>query len=672
MTFGPNGPTLGSLQLTDRTHQAFPDPVTGLFPPDGNILNPFLHLRFSAWITPPSGTPSGPFLVPGFFAGDGSQGNAPGGDIGAGAVWKLRFAPDHRQGAWTIQFVLDYGLGTVPGVSSFDGRPINVSEQQVFTSAPQMNGVLWTSTLSFRSLRYNPQAQGHYARGFIRSDPALGRYLRYSCPYVPIESQYFVKTGTNSPENLFGYREFHHADKDPRYVMNPAAMQAALDAAYPNAGYKVDGAGTGAWHGYDVEPEGNIHDPLSHANNDWAGPEWITTVVTDLPNGQRTLTPINGSQGFQAGHGIIGAINYLGGQGVTSVYLIPMNLGGDGRDTYPFVEVDPADLDVITFAPTEPRYLFNYSIKRLQEWNIVVQHAMTKGIYVQFQLHETEGANLDWLGFNWNTTARYAEMEPLPAPPPAANQISPLRNLTHARRLYLKQMVAHFGHHPAIQWTLCEENYTEPGQFNGLGNPVPIDFTIPQLEAMATWIERWDSLHDHPVSVHAHGWDNFLYDRIVGTSTHAWLDVTSEYIYAGEPNADLINSPAGPDLGPASDPHFYDKETEDLRTRLAAVPGTSGKRVAISIDEPGEWKYGLSGTNDNATNFGSAFYAATLMSSPEGRRQLALYDVLLSGGSIDHYAGYGMALDGFQTVAGAPYVTCNPHIPGVHWTGQGQ
>ena len=42
------------------------------------------------------------------------------------------------------------------------------------------------------------------------------------------------------------------------------------------------------------------------------------------------------------------------------------------------------------------------------------------------------------------------------------------------------------------------------------------------------------------------------------------------------------------------------------------------------------------------------------MSSPEGRRQLVLYDVLFSGGSIEHYAGYGMELDGFDNTPPNP------------------
>jgi hypothetical protein len=32
---------------------------------------------------------------------------------------------------------------------------------------------------------------------------------------------------------------------------------------------------------------------------------------------------------------LIGVLNYLASQGANSTYLLPMNIGGDGRDTSP-------------------------------------------------------------------------------------------------------------------------------------------------------------------------------------------------------------------------------------------------------------------------------------------------------------------------------------------------
>lgn len=111
-----------------------------------------------------------------------------------------------------------------------------------------------------------------------------------------------------------------------------------------------------------------------------------------------------------AGHGIIGALKYLSNQGMNSIYVIPMNLGGDARDTHPFAEVDPRDfLWVPNFLPTSngnapfrPEDVFHYSIRRMDEWNTVVQYAMGRGILVQFQLHEQEFANLNWLAYDYD------------------------------------------------------------------------------------------------------------------------------------------------------------------------------------------------------------------------------------------------------------------------------
>lgn len=85
----------------------------------------------------------------------------------------------------------------------------------------------------------------------------------------------------------------------------------------------------------------------------------------------------------------------------------------------------------------------------------------------------------------------------------------------------------------------------------------------------------------------------------------------------------------------------------DPRTSLL---GTFGDRVVVAVDEPGEWKFGASGTNDQAT-VGVVQGSPTFMSSPEAKRRGALYDILFSGGNLEWYFGYGMEMDGFDSAA---------------------
>jgi len=84
--------------------------------------------------------------------------------------------------------------------------------------------------------------------------------------------------------------------------------------------------------------------------------------------------------------GIIGAVNYLASEGVNSMYFLLMNLGGDGRDTYPF-----------TGASGSPFDNTHYDISKLAQWNTVLEHMQSKGIAAHLVLGEQEEGNKTWL-----------------------------------------------------------------------------------------------------------------------------------------------------------------------------------------------------------------------------------------------------------------------------------
>ncbi|MEZ6016960.1 MAG: hypothetical protein R3F49_17715 [Planctomycetota bacterium] len=567
------------------------------------------------------------------------------GDIGGGAFWKLRFTPDERSGYWNFVFLLEYDhASTPPGPINVMDTPVPASPWVSGTSGPLVPGVLWAQSYAFKSLPVNPNAEGHHGRGFIRSEsPTAGtsRYLKYSWPGLAVRKQYFLKIGVNSPENWFGYRDFYKSGKDLRYEMNPLAAA----TAYPNGSNA--GPGSGAWHSFSSPSVGTVHVGGPHNTMDWQnGPDWDTTRSTvdlDLVTGFLTEAL---DDNRSAGRGIIGAIRYLSSQGLNSMYVEPMNLGGDGRDTHPFAAIDLADLGYAATGPATPRSVFNYSIRRAREWNIVLAFAMLKGMLVQFQLHEHEQANLGWLDYDWD-----------PATGDAVTAGIVPHSLTHARRLYLKQMIAHFGCHTGIQWNLCEEN------------AVAAQFAVAQLRAMADWIMLWDGYHDHPIAVHSNGNSWNLYKLIVDDLnanpptppagvTYAswryrpWLDVTSYYIYDDAPQVLGDIAPTGPQGNTPGHPgwqHNFDEGTERLRSELSLL-GTFGDRVVVAVDEPGEWKFGASGTNDQAT-VGVVQGSPTFMSSPEAKRRGALYDILFSGGNLEWYFGYGMEMDGFDSAA---------------------
>ena len=55
--------------------------------------------------------------------------------------------------------------------------------------------------------------------------------------------------------------------------------------------------------------------------------------------------------------------------------LMPYNGGGDGDNVWPFVDRDDK---------------FHYDVSKLDQWQIVFDHAQAKGIYLHFKLQEQE------------------------------------------------------------------------------------------------------------------------------------------------------------------------------------------------------------------------------------------------------------------------------------------
>jgi hypothetical protein len=151
------------------------------------------------------------------------------------------------------------------------------------------------------------------------------------------------------------------------------------------------------------------------------------------------------------GKGLVGALNYLAGAGANSVSFLTYNAGGDGDDVWPFVERDDK---------------LHYDVSKLDQWRIVLDHAQQLGLYLHFKLQETENDD-DVLG---DTAALV---------PTALDG----GELGVERKLYLRELIARFGHELALNWNLGEENSQ----------------TTAQQRAMAAYIRDTDPYRHHIV-----------------------------------------------------------------------------------------------------------------------------------------------------------------------------
>jgi hypothetical protein len=79
--------------------------------------------------------------------------------------------------------------------------------------------------------------------------------------------------------------------------------------------------------------------------------------------------------GKDKGKALIGAINYLSAKGMNAMSFIPYNAGGDGDNAWPFVDRDDK---------------FHYDVSKLDQWQVVFDHAQAKGVYLHFKLQEQE------------------------------------------------------------------------------------------------------------------------------------------------------------------------------------------------------------------------------------------------------------------------------------------
>jgi hypothetical protein len=214
--------------------------------------------------------------------------------------------------------------------------------------------------------------------------------------------EFFLKGGADSPENFLGYREF--------------------DGTY-YGGNNTNRSG-------EASPNEGLHLYEPHIK-DWkeGDPQW--------KNGK--------------GKGIIGAINYLASKGMNSIYFLTLNILGDGEDVWPYTD-------------RNERYRFDCS--KLDQWEIVFEHAGKKGIMLHFVLQETENETLLDCGY-----------------------------LDVQSKLYLRELIARFSHHPAIIWNLGEEHH--PTEWSPYGQ------TYNDTRLMADFIRDLDPYNNFIV-VHTH------------------------------------------------------------------------------------------------------------------------------------------------------------------------
>lgn len=330
----------------------------------------------------------------------------------------------------------------VPGFFNGDGKGEGNGNVWAVRFTPDQDG-RWTYLASFRrgkniavdvnSTAGSPAAFDGKSGSFVvlPLDPNAPGLLKWGrLEYVGghylkfVDGPYWIKGGTDSPEDFLSYEDFDNT---------------------PNAGHLYQ-AHVADWQ------EGD--------------PVW---------NGDK-------------GKAIIGLLNYLASQHVNSIYFLTQNIGGDGKNVWPFAgDIEPdgsPDNDNI-----------HYDVSKLHQWNIVFNHAQKKGIFLHFVLNEAEEMNKRELD----------EAE-----------------LGIERKLYYRELIARFGHHNALQWNLSEEY------------DLYLDFSPKRIREFAQYIIDVDP-YNHPITVHNEGrdpdpnWLPFLGDKRFSSTSFQFFEGNAKW-----------------------------------------------------------------------------------------------------------------------------------------------
>jgi len=311
----------------------------------------------------------------------------------------------------------------------------------------------------------------------------------------------WIKNGADSPENFLAYDGF---DQTSRF---------SLKAEFREG---------------EANPRESLHTYTSHVD-DWeeGNPLWQT----------------------DKGKGIIGALNYLQSVGVNSVYMLTMNILGDGKDVWPYTDYNE-------------RYRFDCS--KLDQWELVFDHMEQLGIMAHFVLQETENECLLDIG---QTGVQ--------------------------RRIYLREMIARFGHHLALTWNLGEEN--------GPAHWTPIGQTDEMRKDMASYLKKVNP-YPNIVVLHTHSNDGGQDEVLTPLLGFADLDGPSMQ----------IGNPA---------------RVHERILKWVTESEQAGKRWMVNLDEIGPaWKGAMPDSHD---------------ASHDTIRDKCLWGTLLAGGTgAEWYFGY--------------------------------
>ncbi|MDF9798848.1 hypothetical protein OKW21_004111 [Catalinimonas alkaloidigena] len=250
------------------------------------------------------------------------------------------------------------------------------------------------------------------------------------------------------------------------------------------------------------------------------------------------------------GKGLIGALNYLSSKGMNAFSFLTLSAGGDGKNIWPWISHNEVD---------------RYDVSKLAQWEKVFTHGDQLGMFLHFKTHENEN-----------------------------DQLLNGGKLGPERKLYYRELIARFAHHPALNWNLGEEH----DLWDELDDAEQLN-----AKADAQYIHNLDP-YDHPVVTHTFpnqyqqsytpllGYEYFEGPSIQTNSMRPWhnFDVISYWVNASDRserkwNVSLDEAGTG-GLGVTTDDYDDNYNQDEARGTYWATIAAGGDGV--------EWYFGYS------------------------------------------------------------------------------
>ncbi|MEM8818178.1 MAG: Ig-like domain-containing protein [Pseudomonadota bacterium] len=309
-------------------------------------------------------------------------------------------------------------------------------------NAGQAVGFIDGETGGFSVAATDKGGEDFRAKGMILQDEGT-HYLQHQG-----DGDYFIRGGPGVPENFLATADFD-------------GWRRGFDPNNPN------------------DPSPGNDSPNNVARHQFA------EHLSDFSGSNADLWSTDGENATN-GQAILGAVDYLSDQGQNTIYLLTNTIGGDGQDVSPWVDPNLYKVgknknsiqDAVNDTSGVQADDFSvYDVSKLDQWERLFDYMDERGIYKNVLFQETENDQL--LNGGTNVSGSSLSVE---------------------RLVYMREMIARFGHNNGIQWNLGEEN-TQTDQ---------------QRIDMAEWAKAVDP-YDHLVVIHTFpGQHGQVYDPLLG------------------------------------------------------------------------------------------------------------------------------------------------------------